>query len=54
MAATANTTSGGRRSMTWPQTLALVFGAVYLLVGIIGFFWTGFGDFAGRSGHRTT
>jgi hypothetical protein len=38
--------------MTWPQTLALVFGAVYLIVGIIGFFWTGFGNFATRSGHE--
>ena len=37
--------------MAWPQTLALVFGAVYLLVGIIGFFWTGFGNFAGDTEH---
>ena len=44
MAASAgNNTDGGR---TVPQLLALVFGAVYLLVGIIGFFVTGFDHFA--------
>jgi hypothetical protein len=52
MAASASTTGGGRRAMTWPQTLALVFGAVYLVVGIIGFFWTGFDNFAGNSQHE--
>jgi hypothetical protein len=31
------------------QTFALVFGAVYLLVGIVGFFITGFDDFAGKT-----
>jgi len=31
--------------MTWPQTLALAFGVVYLLVGIVGFFITGFDGF---------
>ena len=50
MAASAN--AGKRRSMTWPQALALVFGVVYLVVGIIGFFWTGFDDFAGNSQHE--
>jgi Domain of unknown function (DUF4383) len=50
MAASAST--GTRRSMSWPQTLALVFGAVYLVVGIIGFFWTGFDNFAGNSQHE--
>jgi hypothetical protein len=30
--------------------LALVFGAVYLLVGIVGFFWTGGSHFADRNG----
>jgi len=50
MAAAASNTGGGRRAMTWPQTLALVFGAAYLVVGIIGF-WTGFSNFADRSGH---
>jgi hypothetical protein len=32
--------------MTWPQMLALAFGVVYLLVGVIGFFITGFDAFA--------
>jgi hypothetical protein len=35
--------TGGR---TVPQLLSLAFGAVYLLVGIVGFFITGFDDFA--------
>jgi Domain of unknown function (DUF4383) len=48
----ARATAGDRRSMAWPQALALVFGAVYLVVGIIGFFWTGFDDFAGNSQHE--
>ena len=52
MAAAADNTGAGRRAMTWPQQLALVFGAVYLLVGIIGFFWTGFNDFAGNTDHE--
>jgi hypothetical protein len=39
----SNTSDLGRGG--WPQTLALVFGAVYLLVGIVGFFITGFDDF---------
>ena len=48
MAASAgrNTGTGAR---PWPQILALVFGAVYLLVGIIGFFITGFGNFFGNA-----
>src|SRR4051812_40582873 len=48
MAATAHHTGTGRRGMTWPQTLAMVFGAVYLVIGIIGYFITGFGDFFGN------
>jgi hypothetical protein len=40
-----NTGAPGR---TLPQILALIFGAVYLLIGIIGFFITGFGDFFGN------
>ncbi|WNV75263.1 DUF4383 domain-containing protein [Geodermatophilus sp. DSM 44513] len=32
--------------MTWPQILASAIGAIYLLIGIIGFFITGFDDFA--------
>jgi hypothetical protein len=37
-------TTGGAR--TPAQTYGLVFGAIYLLVGIIGFAFTGFSDFA--------
>ncbi len=44
MASTGNT--GARSGMTWPQMLALAFGVVYLLVGIVGFFITGFDAFA--------
>ncbi|MGY1781368.1 DUF4383 domain-containing protein [Geodermatophilus sp. SYSU D01036] len=44
MATTGNT--GARPAMAWPQTLALAFGVVYLLVGIVGFFITGFDGFA--------
>src|SRR3954467_1909014 len=50
MTASAGNTSTGARP--WPQILALVFGAVYLLVGIVGFFVTGFDDFAGTSQHE--
>ena len=48
MAATAGNTTG-TGSRTLPQTLSLVFGIVYLLVGIVGFFVTGFDDFASPS-----
>jgi hypothetical protein len=51
MAASADNTGAGRRAMAWPQMLALAFGAIYLLVGIVGFFWTGFSNFAGNSEH---
>jgi hypothetical protein len=50
MAASAGNNTTGARSV--PQLLALVFGAVYLLVGIIGFFVTGFDNFAGNSQHE--
>ena len=43
MTASAGNTNSGAR--TWPQLLALAFGAIYLLVGIVGFFVTGFDDF---------
>jgi hypothetical protein len=44
MAASADNT----RAKTWPELLALAFGAIYLLIGIIGFFITGFGNFFGN------
>ena len=40
---------GGVRSKTPAQTFALVFGVVYLLVGLVGFAVTGFDEFAGRT-----
>jgi hypothetical protein len=51
MPATAGNTNSGAR--TWPQLLALVIGAVYLLVGIVGFFITGFDDFFGHDTNET-
>src|SRR3954452_23743431 len=51
MAASAGNTGAGT-TRPWPQLLALVFGAVYLLVGIVGFFVTGFDDFAGNHQHE--
>ncbi len=45
----ASTPTGSR---TLPEILGLAFGAVYLLVGIVGFFVTGFDDFAGNSQHE--
>ena len=50
MAASAGNTGTGARPV--PQLLALVFGAVYLLVGIVGFFVTGFDHFADNSQHE--
>jgi hypothetical protein len=44
MAATAGDNAAGR-GKTVPEILGLAFGAVYLLVGIVGFFVTGFSDF---------
>lgn len=40
---------GGVRSKTPAQTFALVFGVVYLLVGLVGFAVTGFDEFAGQT-----
>jgi hypothetical protein len=45
MSAASRDTAGGR---TVPEILGLAFGAIYLLVGIVGFFITGFDDFAGH------
>ncbi len=44
----ASNTPRADRGMTWPQMLGLAFGAVYLLIGIIGFFITGFDNFFGN------
>ena len=49
MAASASNTGAGR---PWPQVLGLAFGAIYLLVGIIGFFVTGLDNFAGNEQHE--
>jgi hypothetical protein len=49
MAASAPNTGAGR---PWPQVLGLAFGAIYLLVGIVGFFITGFDHFADNSQHE--
>ena len=40
------------RGRTLPEILGLAFGAIYLLVGIIGFFITGFDNFAGNEQHE--
>ena len=45
-ASSARDTGAGR---PWPQLLGLAFGAIYLLVGIAGFFVTAFRDFASPS-----
>jgi hypothetical protein len=37
--------TGTGRGKTVPEILALAFGAIYLLVGVVGFFITGFDDF---------
>jgi hypothetical protein len=46
MAASADNNGRGK---TWPELASLVFGAIYLLIGIIGFFITGFGAFFGNA-----
>ena len=40
----------GQRAKPWPQIAALVIGAVYTIIGIVGFFITGFDDFFGMHG----
>ena len=49
MSASGHSNTGRR---TLPQTIALAFGAIYLLVGIVGFFITGFDDFVGDRSTR--
>ena len=51
MAATAGNNAAGR-GKTVPEILGLAFGAIYLLVGIVGFFVTGFDDFFGHDTAR--
>ena len=46
---TADLPGAGHRGMTWPQQVALAFGVIYTLIGIIGFFITGFEDFFGHT-----
>ncbi len=46
--ASSRGTGAARPGMTWPQMLALAFGVIYLLVGIVGFFITGFSGFFGN------
>ena len=51
MAATSGNNVAGRGKSV-PEILSLAFGAVYLLVGIVGFFVTGFDDFFGHTDER--
>ncbi len=48
MAASADPSGTGRAGKTWPELVALAFGAIYLLIGIVGFFITGFDSFFGN------
>ena len=50
---TADLPGAGSRGFTWPQQLSLAFGAIYTLIGVIGFFITGFGDFFGNMNGST-
>ena len=52
MAASAGNNTGAGRGKTVPEILSLAFGAIYLLVGIIGFFVTGFDHFADNDQHE--
>ena len=48
----ATTATRGDDARAAGQTLALVIGAAYVLVGIVGFFVTGFDDFAAPTNER--
>jgi hypothetical protein len=45
MSATNRSTTRG--AMTWPQLAGLAIGAVFTVIGVVGFFITGFDHFAG-------
>lgn len=47
-----NYDGGAGKTRELPQLLALAFGVIYLLVGILGFFITGFSNFVGQTGER--
>ena len=49
MSATGDNTAAARNRMSWPQMVALAIGAIYLLIGVIGFFVTGLDDFAAHT-----
>ncbi len=49
----ANAGTGAGRTKTLPEILSLAFGAIYLLVGIVGFFVTGFDDFFAHDTNET-
>jgi hypothetical protein len=49
-ASAGDTGTAGSKSV--PEILSLAFGAVYLLVGIVGFFITGFDDFFGHTDEK--
>ena len=53
MSAGFGNTGTGRGAMTWPQMLGLAIGGIYLLVGIVGFFVTGFDNFFGHDTNET-
>lgn len=50
MSAAGHSNTGAR---TLPQTIALAFGAIYLLIGIVGFFITGFDGFFEHDPNKT-
>lgn len=49
----ANSAGTDGRDANIPRTLALIIGVIYTLVGILGFFVTGFGDFVDNNTDET-
>ena len=49
---TMASSASGRSAATPVQRFAQIFGAVYLLVGLLGFAFTGFANFAGTSNDK--